>query len=401
MTHATATIPRFDDDPFGDEILTEPYEFHRRLRDAAPVVYLTRYDVHACGRYGDVRAVLTNWQDFTSSRGVGHADFAREKPWRSPSLLLETDPPFHTDMRTVMNDVISVRSVRNLREPFTRAAEELVEELVRRGSFDVVSDLAEIYPLRVFPDALGMGEDGRENLLPLGALAFNAFGPDNALRRRALADAAPVQEWVARACRRSALAPGGFGARIWEAADRGVVTGEQAALLVRSLLLAGVDTTVYGITNALHALASHPEQWQRLHEDPSLVKFAFDEALRWESPVQTFFRTTTGSVDVAGTTIPDGAKVLLFLGSANRDPRHWGDDADAFDIGRRAAGHVAFGMGVHHCLGQPVARLEAEMVLTALARRVRSLELADEPTPKLNNTLKGWASVPVRVRAAS
>jgi cytochrome P450 len=400
MTSATATIPGFDDDPFGDEILRQPYDFHRRLRDAAPVVHLTRYDVYACGRFDDVRGVLRNWRDFTSSRGVGHADFAREEPWRSPSLLLEQDPPFHTAMRSVMGEVVSSRTVRGLRESFTEAAEELVGELLRRGSFDVVSDLAEIYPLRVFPDALGMSEEGRENLLPLGALAFNAFGPDNALRRRALAGAASVQDWIFQACRRSALAPGGFGARIWEAADRGAVTDEQAALLVRSLLLAGVDTTVYGITNALYALASHPEQWQRLREDPPRARFVFDEALRWESPVQTFFRTTTSAVDLAGTVIPGGAKVLLFLGSANRDPRHWGDDADVFDVGRRAAGHLAFGMGVHQCVGQPVARLEAELVLGALARRVRSIELTGEPTPKLNNTLKGWASVPVRVRAA-
>jgi hypothetical protein len=116
--------------------------------------------------------------------------------------------------------------------------------------------------------------------------------------------------------------------------------------------------------------------------------------------VQTFFRTTSRDAEVAGTVIPEGSKVLLFLGSANRDPRHWGEDADRLDIRRRAAGHVAFGMGVHQCVGQPVARMETELVLAALARRIRRIELAGTPVPKLNNTLKGWASVPVRVEPA-
>ena len=393
----TVEAPSLDDDPFGTEVLTDPYDFHRRLRDAGPVVYLPRYGIYAMGRFEDVKAALTDWETFVSSRGAGLADFAKEEPWRPPSLLLEADPPDHTVVRTAMNGVISPRSVRALRERFTAPAEEIADRLVAQGTFDAVTELAEVYPLRVFPDAVGLGEEGRENLLPYGGLAFNAFGPDNELRRKALATAAPVQAWVMEQCQRENLAPDGFGAGIWAAADRGDITHEQAPMLVRSLLTAGVDTTVYGIANTVYALSRHPEQWAQLHEQPAKAKFVFDEALRWESPLQTFFRTTTRDVEVAGTRIPADTKVLLFLGSANRDPRYWGEDAEVLDIGRRAAGHVAFGMGVHQCVGQPVARLETDLVLAALARRARAIEPAGEPVPKLNNTLKGWASVPGRL----
>ncbi|HYH35550.1 MAG TPA: cytochrome P450 [Nocardioides sp.] len=394
------TLPSLPDDPFGTEVLTDPYEFHERLRAAGPVVFLPRYGLHAMGRFEEVKASLQDWQTFVSSRGAGLADFAKEKPWRPPSLLLEADPPDHTVVRTAMNGVIAPRTIRALRERFAAPAEEIADRLVERRTFDAVTDLAEVYPLRVFPDAVGLPEQGRENLLPYGALAFNAFGPDNELRRTALAQAAPVQEWIWASCQREALAPGGFGAQIWAAADRGEITHEQAPMLVRSLITAGVDTTVYGIGNTMYALASHPDQWAQLHAEPNLAKFAFDEALRWESPVQTFFRTTSCDAEVAGTVIPEGSKVLLFLGSANRDPRHWGEGADRLEIRRRAAGHVAFGMGVHQCVGQPVARMETELVLAALARRIRRIELAGTPVPKLNNTLKGWASVPVRVEPA-
>ncbi|MEV0699667.1 cytochrome P450 [Saccharopolyspora sp. NPDC050389] len=387
-------------DPFSERNLGDPYPMHERLRDAGPVVYLDRYRVWAMARHHEVYSSLTDHETFCSSRGVGLSDFHAEKPWRVPSLLLEADPPDHTVARQAMGKVISAGTVRGFRDTFRAEAETLADELVARGHFDAVTDLAERYPLKVFPDAVGLPTEGREHLLPYGGLAFNAFGPRNDLLEQALVKAAPVQEWIWASCQRDALAPGGLGARLWDAADRGEISAEQAPMLVRSLLSAGVDTTVYGIGNTVQALAANPDQWARLREKPALARFAFDEALRYESPVQTFFRTTTRKVEVSGVRIPEGEKVLLFLGAANRDPRKWGPSADRMDITRKAAGHVAFGMGIHQCVGQPIARLEVELVLTALAQRIERLEPAGATIPKLNNTLKGWSSVPVRVHAA-
>jgi cytochrome P450 len=399
MTTFTPAVPELDDDPFAHDVLADPYEFHARLREAGPVVRLPRQGYYVIGRHAEVRAALLDWATFVSSRGAGLTDFAREKPWRPPSLLLEADPPDHTVVRTAMNGVITPAAVRVLRAAFAPVAERLADELVARGRFDAVTDVAEVYPLEVFPDAVGLPREGRRHLLAYGSLALNAFGPRNDLLEAAIVAAEPSKEWVDVHCRREELAPAGLGADIWAAADRGEITHEQAPLLVRSLLTAGVDTTVTGLGNTLYALARHPEQWARLHADPRLAKFAFDEALRWESPIQTFFRTTIVATELGGSPIPKDSKVLLSLGSANRDPRQWGEDADTLDINRSAAGHVAFGMGVHQCVGQPIARLEAELVLGALARRAARLELDGDPVPKLNNTLKVWSSVPVRVRS--
>jgi 4-methoxybenzoate monooxygenase (O-demethylating) len=400
MTGITSTVPAapaMDDDPFSDNILADPYDFHRRLRDTGPVIYLPSRSVYAMGRYEEVRDALGDWATFVSSRGAGLADFTKEVPWRPPSLLLEADPPDHTVVRQAVGAVLSPRAIRGLRDSLSMAAQRVVDTLVERGSFDVVTDLAERYPLEVFPDMVGLPVEGRENLLAYGSLAFNAFGPHNHLLAAALTRAAPVQDWIRASCQRDSLAPGGLGAQIWDLVDQGQITAEQAPMLVRSLLSAGVDTTVYGIANTLYALAAHPAQWDRLRADPSLAKVAFDEALRWESPVQTFFRTTSRDVEVSGTLIPKDNKVLLFLGSANRDPRHWGDDAETFALRGRSGGHVAFGRGVHQCVGQPIARLEVEALLEALTQRVEALELVGSPEPKLNNTLKGWAHIPVRV----
>ena len=166
-------------------------------------------------------------------------------------------------------------------------------------------------------------------------------------------------------------------------------------MLVRSFLSAGIDTTVYGLGNALYCLARLGEQWQALRKNPSLIRGAFEEVLRFEAPVQTFFRTTTRPVEVGGVRLGDGEKVLLFLAAANRDPRRW-ERPDTFDVSRRAAGHMTFGTGIHGCVGQAVARLETEAILTALTRRVASLELTAEPTRRLNNTLRGFDTLPLR-----
>jgi cytochrome P450 len=343
-----------------------------------------------------VHHALVDWQDFQSAAGVGLANFRYEKPWRPPSLLLEADPPRHDAPRRVLSGILGPRALRRLRSRWFAEAEALVDRVLAEQEFDAVPALAEAFPLRVFPDAVGVGREGRENLLPYGNFAFNAFGPNNDLVADAAPDMPRWSRWVEAQCAREALAGDGFGARIWAAADRGEITPEQAPLVVRSLLTAGVDTTVHGLAAALYAFATNPDQWLRLRGRPELARVAFDEAVRWQSPVQTFFRTATTDTRVAGSTIPEGEKILMFLGAANRDPRRW-DRPDSFDLGRDPSGHVGFGMGIHQCVGQHVARLEAEALLTALARRVTRIELAGPPRRHHNNTLRAWASLPVRV----
>lgn len=390
------TLPVSDLDPFDIAFFDNPYPAHEALREAGPVVWLRRYGIYAVARYDEVHAMLNDWQTFCSSRGVGMQDFAREKPWRPPSLVLETDPPEHDRARAVLQRVLSPIVMRRLKADFMARADALVESLLDRD-IDGIADLAQAFPLSVFPDAVGLRREGRDHLIPYAGLAFNAFGPDNALRREAMARAAPHVAWVTEQCRRENLSPTGFGAEIHAAADTGEITADEAVLLCRSLLTAGLDTTVNGIGAALYCLARFPEAFALLRAEPARARAAFEEAIRFESPVQTFFRTVTRDVDVGGTPIPEGSKVLMFLASANRDPRRW-DGPERYDIERRVSGHVGFGSGVHMCVGQLLARLEGEAVLDALARRATAIEQTGEPLRSYNNTLRGLAALPLRIR---
>ena len=394
-----AGLPELDFDPFSRAFLEDPFPDHARLRDAGPVAWLKRYGVYAVGRHAEARTALQDWESFSSAAGVGLADFRREKPWRLPSLVLETDPPMHGRSRRVLSRVLSAAAVNALRERLQRDADEMVAELVARGSFDAVPDLAEAYPLRVFPDAVGMPRENRRYLLPYGNMVFNSFGPRNAFFEDAARDAAPVLEWVQAQSQRENLSSIGFGAEIHAAADAGELTAAEAPMVVRSLLTAGVDTTVSGLGAALLCLAAHPAQFQALRANPGLARAAFEEAVRFESPVQTFFRTTTRPVGLGGVALEVGRKLLVFMGAANRDPRRW-ERPDDYDIARRTGGHVGWGVGIHACVGMLLARLEGECVLTALARQARSLEIAGEPVRRCNNTLRGLASLPLRVVAA-
>jgi 4-methoxybenzoate monooxygenase (O-demethylating) len=386
-------------DPFADDFLRDPFSYHEELREAGPVVWLERYGVWAMARYAEVHEALRDWETYCSSAGVGLSDFRKEKPWRPPSLLLEADPPEHSRARRAVARALSPRTVRSLREDFARRAEDLVRDLLARGRVDGVHDIAEAFPLRVFPLAVGITADGGDQLLAYGNMAFNAFGPRNHLQRDSMAQAEGVVAWIAAHCAREALATGGLGERIYASADEGAITRAEAALLVRSLLTAGVDTTVIGLGCALDCLARDPAQWRLLCGDPALAGPAFEEALRYASPVQTFFRTTTRAVEVGGVTIAAGQKVLLFLAAANRDPRRW-ENPGHFDICRRAVGHVGFGYGIHACVGASLARLEGEVLLEAMARQVGTLEPAGQPHRRLNNTLSGFASLPLLLTAA-
>ena len=169
--------------------------------------------------------------------------------------------------------------------------------------------------------------------------------------------------------------------------------------MVRSLLTAGLDTTVNGIGAALYCLGRFPGQWAKLHADPSLARAAFEEAVRFESPVQTLFRTTSRPVEIGDVAVGEGEKVLMFLGAANRDPRRW-ERPDEYDPTRRASGHVGFGNGVHMCVGQLLARLEGEVLLGALARKVRAIGITGRPKRRYNNTLRGLESLPVTLHPA-
>ena len=392
-----AGVPVWDVDPFDTTILTNPLDYYAELRSKGPFVYIPKYSVLACGRYAETREVFSDWERFVSSRGVGLQDFILEEPWRPPSIVLEVDPPYHTKTRVVIERALSPTVVRNLRDSFLLDAEMLVDKLLEKGTFEAVEELAETYPTTVFPQAVGLREIDRRKLVDYGEMVFNAIGPDNELRRNAMAKGPDVVPGIMEQCQRERLDPEGFGAAIYAGSDTGEVTVEEAGLLVRSLLSAGVDTTVAALGSAVWCLANHPEQFQLLKADPTLPIWAFEETLRYTSPIHTFCRTANLDTEVSGVRIEEGTKILCVLGSANLDEDYW-PEADRLDIERKPTDHLALGVGVHGCVGQNVARAELDIMLSVIANKVESIELAGDVIWRPNNSVRTLDRLPVKFR---
>lgn len=389
--------PVIDVDPFDEAVLHAPEPFQEALRDAGEFVWLSAYGIWATGRYSQVADILRDWQTYSSEGGVGLANFHKEKPWRPPSLVLEHDPPAHTRARAVLMRGLTPVLLRRLRDSFAREARHQVSRLLDMGRFDAIAELAEGYPLKVFGDAVGITPQDRHYLLDYGNMSFNAMGPRNALCLKSMERQDEIVAWIMAQCARGRLDPNGLGMIMYAAADEGAVTEEEAGMLVRSFLSAGVDTTVRAVGGALEAMARNPQQWQMLHADPSLARAAVEEAIRYASPFQTVFRTTSVPVEKDGLRIGAEEKIMLSIGAANHDPRKW-ERPDEYDIKRKTIGHVGFGAGIHTCAGQMLARIEMEALFDELARQVAHIELDGETDYALNNTTRGLSRLPLRIQ---
>jgi cytochrome P450 len=393
MTASPVSVPTSDVDVFASDVLADPYDAYRSLRDAGPAVHLTSHPVWFLGRYADVRAALADWETFTSAQGVALTD-----DMNAPMLggVLATDPPEHDVLRAVLSEKMAPRALAKLRGDIAERADALVADVVARGSFDAVTDLAQALPVDVVADLIGLPQEGRDKLLPGADATFASFGP---LDERMMARMPVFMDYMGymqSVSERSVLAPGSWGAAVWEAVDAGRIPAETAGPLLTAYLVAGMDTTVAAIASYVRFLAEDPELFALLKADPALIGGGFEEALRIESPVQGFFRNTTRDVDIDGVVVPAGSRVLLSNGSADRDERHY-PDPDRFDVHRNPVDHLAFGYATHGCAGQGLARIEARALIESLLRRVDRIEPAGEPVRHEHPVVRGLERLPVTV----
>ena len=390
------SIPTSDIDLYSDDVLAEPYEHYRRLREAGPAVWLERYNAWVVARYDSVRTVLRDWRTFSSASGVALNDPLN---MAMQGNTLASDPPLHDLLRNVVASRMTAQALRPTKEMIDQRAEALVERLVARHSFDAIQDLAQVLPLSIVPDFIGVPQEGREHMLEWGETTFDAFGPMNERCMHALKTAPEVFDYAKHLAATGNLEPGSFGAGIIEAERDGRITAMQCPQLFTAYLVPSLDTTISAVGSAIWLFGRYPEQWDQVRENPSLIPNAFEEVLRVESPIQGFTRKATGDYDVEGISIPSGARVVVLFASANRDERKW-EHADTFDVTRNTSGHLGFGYGVHLCAGASLARLEGQAVLGALARRVERFDLGAS-TRKLNNVIRGLRTLAITVHTTA
>ena len=390
------SIPTSDLDLYSDDVLAEPYEHYRHLREAGPAVWLERHDAWVITRYDAVRTVLRDWKTFSSASGVALNDTLNTA---MQGNTLGSDPPLHDLLRNVVASRMTAQALRPTREMIDQRAETLVARLVEQQSFDAVADLARVLPLSIVPDFIGLPQEGREHMLDWAEATFNAMGPMNERCTHALQKLPGLFGYARQIAATGDLQPGSFGSGIIEAQREGRITEAQCPQLFTAYLVPSLDTTISAVGSAIWLFGRYPEQWDQVRENPSLIPNAFEEVLRLESPLQSFSRLATSDYDVEGISIPAGARVVVLFASANRDERKW-EHADTFDVTRNASGHLGFGYGIHLCAGASLARLEGQAVLGALARRVERFELGASAR-KLNNVIRALSTLAVTVHATT
>ncbi|MEU1881462.1 cytochrome P450 [Streptosporangium sp. NPDC020072] len=391
-TGRCAIVPVYAEDLYTEEAILDPYPHYRALRDLGPVVWLERHEAYALPRYAQVRAVLGDDETFRTGGGVSLNERYNELLRDS---MFASDGERHTFLRGLVGHKLTPKALRPMRGRVEEAAVAAVERVIARGSFDSVGDLARDMVMAIVPDFIGIPEEGREHLIDWATANFNCHGPLNERAEAALAVSGRMAEYASRLVTERSPRPGGLAHCVLDAMDDGRVDREQAISLMIDYLVPSLDTTVTGLSSAIWLFSRHPDQWDLVRNDPSLVATAFNEVIRFETPVRQFGRRVARDTEIAGVPIPAGAQVLVMFASANRDERQW-ERPEVFDVTRNPVEHVGFGYGAHGCAGQGLARLEAQAVLKALAQRVTGFEVSGERRT-VNNLMRAFDTLPTRV----
>ena len=398
-THAPLAngIPISDIDFYCDEAIRNPYPVYEELRALGPVVYLSKHDLYALPNYKEVSEVLRQPLRYSSARGVSPLQKVNDILVGS---TLNSDPPAHDRTRSITSEPLLPGALATVEGRIRDAAEGLVDTLCQRGEFDAVADFARFLPVTIVAELVGLppAVDSAQ-MLKWASATFNLFGTENARTKEAYEDLKDLRDFLLVYGRPEKLKEGGWAKRIFEVGPERGINFETCAQLMRDYINPSLDTTISVSGQLIRLFAQNPDDWQKLRDNPALVANAVEETVRIAAPVRGWTRYVAQNSEIAGHPIPEGARVLVMFASANRDPQKF-PDPTRFDVTRDVHDHVGFGQGVHMCMGMHLARLEMQSLVQALRRRVARFELTAEPQVALNNSIQGYATMPVRVHLA-
>ncbi|HEY2995282.1 MAG TPA: cytochrome P450 [Methylomirabilota bacterium] len=383
--------------PLLPEFHADPYPFYRRLREKEPV-HQSPMGFWVLTRYDDCVAVLRDQrfgrEEFQQMLTAVYGDDT-EKP-ALPRSMLFRDPPDHTRLRALVSKAFTPRMIETMRDHIQEIVDRLLDRVKDAGRMDVMEDLAYPLPVTVICEMLGVPVDDHASIRGWSAdiaRSLDAIGlpsdQDIVERgrksRRALADYFRRLVPQRRARPQNDLLSGLLAAE--EQGDK--LTQDEVIAMCLLLFIAGHETTVNLIGNGTLALLRHPDQMRKLQADPALIGNAVEELLRYDSPVQRTARISTTDVELAGQQFPKGTMVITALGAANRDPAQFAEP-DRLDLTRKDPRHISFGFGIHFCLGAPLARVEGQLALGTLLRRMPRLALAESnPEWRESSVLRG------------
>jgi cytochrome P450 len=382
-------------DPLIQTTSDDPHPVYAWLRDEEPVHFCVKRNLFVLSRHADLLAAVKDPETFASGEGIVPSGFKPEEP-----TIIVMDPPAHTAMRRHVMRAFTPRRMESLTPRVRQIARELLAEWPEDGEIDAFEHFTDPLPIAVMAELLGVDASERPLFKRCGDAIVYSSGADPETIRAAQRELEAYLEDVFARRRRE---PGQdlISLLLSPAEDGGALSERELLGLCFTLLVAGTETTTSALGNAIWLLDRHPEWKRRLAEDPSLLPAAVEEILRFESPVQGLSRVVRREVTLHGRTIPKGARVHLLWAAANRDPRAYADP-DRFDPGRSPNNHLAFGFGIHFCLGASLARTELRIGLEELLRRAPDHRLDTTGLRRLpSDTNRGFGRLPLRREAGS
>lgn len=379
-------------DPFSFDIQQDPYPAYTWLRDEAPVYHVEEHDFWVLSRYEDVKTVIRDWQTYSNRDGV---DIDKTDSLLVPGHMDEKDGREHDVYRRLLQPWFSPKLFQqNLAGPIREETGRLVRELVAAGSGDITEIVAWQLPTFVVARMFDLPEELRPELLACMKPVF-ARRPDDPVPP---AESFEAGEKIMSLCRGVIAERRRQGSEgrddvismlLGSNLDGRPLDDDAILGMVAHLIVASSGTTQDLITNSIWLLALHPDERRRLVADPSLIPEAVEEAIRFETVIQSVSRVSNVASVHHGIQVPAGATVVSLLGSANRDERYW-DNPDRFHVTGRAGRHVAFGDGIHHCIGAPIARLEAKLVLEELLGAWPEYTITEPPVRAVSHVARGF-----------
>jgi cytochrome P450 len=388
--------------PMDPEVLADPYPTYHRLRDEDPVHH-SPMDFWVLTRYEDVAAVLRDPRFIKEPLvSMVAARFGVSVPPGVGLSMLDRDPPDHTRLRSLVSKAFTPRVVEGLRPRIQKMVDELITRAEAVGTMDLIEEFAYPIPVNVICEMLGVPVEDHErfkgwSLDIARGLDSVWLPPESEIPKRSGAARHAIGDYMrGLIAERRASPRGDLLSALIAAEEAGDKLSEDELIATCILLLiAGHETTVNLIGNGTLALLRHPEELRRLRETPGLITSAVEELLRYDGPVQRTARITSTAVTLGGRTIPKGEMVMPFIGAADRDPSQF-PDPDRLDLGRADNRHIAFGWGIHFCLGAPLARVEGQIAIDTLVQRLPRLALVnDEPEHRQSLTIRGLKALPV------
>ena len=389
--------------PMDPEFLADPYPTYHRLRAEDPVHH-SPLGFWVLTRYEDVSSVLRDPRFIKEPlAALVAARFGAEVPRGVGLSMLDRDPPDHTRLRSLVSKAFTPRVVEGLRPRIQQIVDGLIARAEAAGSIDLIEEFAYPIPVNVICEMLGVPVADHErfkgwSLDIARGLDSIWLPPDSEVPRRSAAARHAISDYFRGLIAERRAAPrGDLLSALIAAEEAGDKLNEEELLATCILLLiAGHETTVNLIGNGVLALLRHPAELSRLRATPGLITSAVEELLRYDGPVQRTARVAGADATIGGRTIAKGDMVMPFIGAADRDPAQF-PDPDRLDLSRSDNRHIAFGWGIHFCLGAPLARVEGQIAIDALVRRLPGLELVNhEPEYRQSLTLRGLKTLPVK-----